>query len=376
MKPPPPCLSGVATLAGGHDGAGRIRSDGMQRPASAHSHNLDVLRALAVCFVVASHVLIEHTLTRLGVYHVQSLGTLGVLIFFVHTCLVLMQSLERQHGAMGRKSMALSFFVMRVFRIYPMSIVVVLIVSFVERLSSSGEPTLSTLVSNVLLVQNVTGAPSVTPVLWSLPYEVQMYLFLPGLFVLAQVAGRYAWCWIVALWLSAVVLVLLVWRTGLNYDLIKFFPCFLPGVLAYSLRNTSRRCSAATLFILVWSGVLAFPLLVGIGMSATVLSWFFCLALGSLLPRCRELRWPLLHRVGATLARYSYGIYLVHVPVLHFAFQYCEGVSRIVSWILFVFGVMALSYLAYHGIEKPGIAYGRALARRFESGWARTTHRA
>ncbi|VXB87486.1 Acyltransferase [Massilia sp. 9I] len=332
--------------------------------ADVHSQNLDVLRAMAVGFVVISHLLIEYSQLMLGRFHVQSLGTLGVLIFFVHTCLVLMQSLER-HGSTGKHATrGGSFLLMRAFRIYPMSILVVLAVSLVERLWSQGGPSITTIVSNILLIQNLTGAPSVTPVLWSLPYEVQMYLFLPALFVLASLAGQRAWCWIVALWIAAIVVILLVWRLGLNYELVKFFPCFLPGVLAYCLRHSPRRYPAAFLFLFVCAGAVSFPALVGMGCSATVLSWVFCLLLGLILPQCRELRTAWLRSCGKTIAQYSYGIYLVHVPILYLLFRHFHAIPRPVALLLFGVVVPLLAFLAYHWIEKPGIAYGRVLARR------------
>ena len=341
--------------------------------ADGHSQNLDVLRALAVGLVVISHLLIEYSQLMIGRFHVQSLGTLGVLIFFVHTCLVLMQSLER-HGSAGEHRMrGGSFLLMRAFRIYPMSILVVLAVSLAERLSSHGGPSVSTVLSNIVLIQNLTGAPSVTPVLWSLPYEVQMYLFLPGLFVLASLAGRRAWCWILLLWLAAIVVILLVWRLGLNYELVKFFPCFLPGVLAYCLRHSARRYPAAVLFLFVGAGAVIFPMLVGVGYSATVLSWVFCLLLGVILPQCRELRTPWLRTCGKTIAKYSYGIYLVHVPILYLFFRHFYALPGPIALLLFGGAVPLVAYFAYHWIEKPGIAYGRMLARRINGGAVRTS---
>src|SRR5579864_4746600 len=59
------------------------------------SPNLDLLRATAVFCVVLSHVAVFEGRAYLGPLNLQGLGIFGVLIFFVHTCLVLMLSLER-----------------------------------------------------------------------------------------------------------------------------------------------------------------------------------------------------------------------------------------------------------------------------------------
>ena len=84
--------------------------------------NLDLLRAVAVLFVLFSHVL------RTAIGHrsptLYAMGQLGVMIFFVHTSLVLMQSLERQE--LSGPALFKRFYVQRICRIYPLSIALVL----------------------------------------------------------------------------------------------------------------------------------------------------------------------------------------------------------------------------------------------------------
>jgi peptidoglycan/LPS O-acetylase OafA/YrhL len=331
---------------------------------SDSSPNLDVLRSLAVIFVVISHLLLDNSLLLIGRYHAQTLGTLGVMIFFVHTCLVLMRSLERQDKLYRHRSLASSFLIRRAFRIYPMSIVLVVVLASIERLHSHAHPALSTFLSNLFLVQNLTDNISITPVLWSLPFECQMYLFLPGLYLLTGASARYGWRFIMTLWLLSIAVVFVVWLLGLDVYLIKFFPCFLPGVLAYCLRDLSRVYPPAVLFAYIALAAIAYPLLVGLGYSATVVSWFLCLMLGALIPRCREIGAAWLKTAGSVVARYSYGIYLVHVPVIYLAFHYFSGLPPILAWAGFVAGVAGLSFAAYHLVEKPGIEIGRILADR------------
>ena len=90
--------------------------------------NLDLLRATAVLLVLVDHVLetIGHKANLSFHPYNWYLGRLGVLIFFVHTSLVLMWSMQRlrlQGGALLR-----SFYIRRAFRIYPLSMLSVVAV--------------------------------------------------------------------------------------------------------------------------------------------------------------------------------------------------------------------------------------------------------
>ena len=333
---------------------------------NAPSTNLDVLRSLAVSFVVASHLLLDQSLVRPGGYDTQTLGTLGVLIFFVHTCLVLMLSLERQVNVDRHGPTTLSFLVVRAFRIYPLSIVVVVLLSSIQLMHSGTAPSVFTFLSNIFLIQNITDSPSITPVLWSLPFEFQMYFFLPLLYMWAQHSGKHASSCIAVLWCSCVALVIAFWRLGFDYNLIRFFPCFLPGVLAFCQRGLPRTFSPGVLLAYVGAMAILYPSLVGRGVNATFLSWLICLGLGILIPRCREIQSGLVGTVSSVIARYSYGIYLIHDPIRYFSFHYLKGISPFASWTIFIGAVCGLSYLAYHFIEKPGIELGRALVKRMK----------
>jgi peptidoglycan/LPS O-acetylase OafA/YrhL len=331
------------------------------RTLNDRSPNLDVLRTLAVSFVVVSHVLLDHSLDRIGHYHTQTLGTLGVMIFFVHTCLVLMRSLARHDGTGTRRAAALSFLASRIFRIYPLSVAVVLLLAALGWGPHLAPPAL---LSNVFLVQNLSGSPSITPVLWSLPFEVQMYLFLPALYWWTGAGAWRAWRRVLALWGMCVLLVGACRWYGAGADLVKFFPCFLPGVLAYCLRTAPLRWPAGVLFGGVGAAAIVYPLLVGLGASATVLAWGLCLGLGGLIPSCADVTWAWVKAGAAIVARYSYGVYLVHVTVLDIAFHRLKGMPPALDWLVFAGGVAALSYAAYHVIEKPGIGFGRRVVDR------------
>lgn len=331
------------------------------------SSNLDVLRSIAVTLVVLSHLMIEQSGYAKGSYSTQALGTLGVLIFFVHTCLVLMLSLDRQAINEAQFPRTFPFLIARAFRIYPLSIVVVTVVAAVDWMALEAHPGGWAVLSNLLLIQNLTGHASIPPVLWSLPFELQMYLFLPMLYMLASYSGRLSSYFIGALWFGMVLVILAFWRLGWDYSLIMFFPCFLPGVLAFSLRDMKRYTNPMVLFSFVCAMAFFYPWMVGHGVKATVLSWPICLILGILIPFCHEIKSARLKLAGEIIARYSYGIYLFHVPMINFSFHYLGKQAPVLSWAVFFIGTGGLSYIAYHVIEKPCTDFGRVLAERLKS---------
>ncbi len=335
---------------------------------SDDSGNLDVIRSMAVLLVVISHIQGVWGLLEGRSYHVGSLGLLGVITFFVHTCLVLMMSLERQTAKLGTKSRAVTFFIRRAFRIYPLSIVVVGITHFFASSFGYAAPSLRVTISNLLLVQNIVQEGSMPDPLWSLPYEVQMYLVLPVLFVLMGRWGVRAPRWIFAAWVLAILLVLGLSRVGANYHLVKYIPCFLPGVLAYSLRATKRTWPAWVLFASLGVLVVALPMIVARGARENIVAWPICLALGLLIPRCREARIGWLRDASKVVAKYSYGIYLVHVPAIALTDVTFGAANPIVRWGVCVGGATVAIWLAYHAVEKPGIDLGNRLAKR----WQRT----
>lgn len=149
---------------------------------------LDTLRATAVLLVLGAHLAevlaFPGALFSTEPWH-WHVGRLGVLLFFVHTSLVLMMSLDRT--PLCGAALLTDFYVRRTFRIYPLAIVTVAGVSIAGVPPAPWEPpvdvTPGVLAANLLLVQNLADVPSILAPLWSLRLEVQMYLALPLVFV-------------------------------------------------------------------------------------------------------------------------------------------------------------------------------------------------
>lgn len=367
LDPPP---AAVANPSPGR----RPVATGPPAPAATPSANLDFLRAAAVALVVQAHLFAYFGKPALWVFEPSQLGALGVVLFFVHTSLVLLQSLDRQHRSWGDRHFYLSFLVRRVFRIYPLSVVCVLSIAafqIPQSLSPRGyhfelvRPDPLTVVTNLLLVQNFFTCGSLMDPLWSLPFEFQMYLVLP---VLYRVVKRTPTTGpVVAMWAVAALAVVLTGPRFAKYNAgwavfhlpsLNCVPCFLAGVLAYKASEGRTR-------YLPFVGLPALVLSVGFFYLLTydaLKAPLIALAVGSLLPAFRELESRWLRAACATVARYSYGIYLSHYVCIWFAFEAMGGLGLAARWSIFLAGAAALPVLMYHFIESPMIRLGNRLA--------------
>lgn len=344
--------------------------------ASQESPNLDFLRSLAVLSVLGFHLLYlfeqRHFLyaSRLRFFH--SIGHWGVLIFFVHTSLVLMFSLERQQLRFPGRPSYIPFLTRRVFRIFPLSIAIVALVTLLKlpvayltdgrfiaaHLSWAG------ITSNLLLLQNLSHTDSVIVPLWSLPYEMQMYLVLPLLFFLVRFT-RYAWP-IPLLWVATAFLGIRngwLHRHGIP-DLITYVPCFLSGIAAYKL----TKAWSLRLPSFLWPLALAALTVFYLTNPSYQRAWYSCLMLGLAIPQFQEMTNPISRKIFQVIARYSYGIYLVHFVCIWLAFEALGGIPGWLRWAILLITVSLFPYLLYHLLEKPMMRQGEKVAAMLR-GW-------
>jgi peptidoglycan/LPS O-acetylase OafA/YrhL len=83
--------------------------------------------------------------------------------------------------------------------------------------------------------------------------------------------------------------------------------------------------------------------------------------LGRSIPLFREFPKGLVSGTAAVIARYSYGIYLSHGPLLWLCFGY-PHVSSVRHWSLYGALIVATPVTLYHLVEKPAIEFGRKIA--------------
>jgi peptidoglycan/LPS O-acetylase OafA/YrhL len=327
------------------------------------SANLDFLRMTAVLLVLGQHL--TRRIYADSTVPTSFLGLFGVLLFFVHTSLVLMYSMQRS-GLHGR-ALLKDFYIRRAFRIYPLSILAVSAalvlhldsnVNGIAGLSHGSFPGTKAVISQILLFQNLLHVKSIVNVLWSLPFELQMYVFLPFLF--AWVQRRNGCRWFVGLWAMSLLAAWAQPHFGFlsRVSLLRFVPCFLPGVIAFALPRTARlRAFAYPLFIIGLVGV--FILIPKLEMG-----WFLCLVLGLGIPFFEEIENAWVRLVSHRIATYSYGIYISH----QFCIWFAVGVlANFATWFrisVLVGTLLLVPVLLYHCIEAPMIHLGTRLAGR------------
>jgi peptidoglycan/LPS O-acetylase OafA/YrhL len=344
--------------------------------ASTDLPNLDFMRAVAVLLVLFGHLTYFLGLMDWGPLRIILAGIMGVQIFFVHTCFVLMLSLERQWKNQPAAELFGSFMVRRVFRIYPLSISVIgLVVAFRLPMAElhSGQfvamplhPTL--VVSNLLLVQS--SRDSILGPTWSLPYEMAMYLFLPWLFLWLHPNKS---CWrIAASWVFSVLagLAFLAYIGGHSNYFLLYVPCFLPGVIAYQLQRTPRRQIPA----IVWPGVVIGVVLLflwnqNLARDSWIKGWIACLALGASSPFFAQISAPWLTEPSRLIAKYSYGIYLTHFFCIWLMFDRLHYVLPRAARLTFFAALVVLLPIAfYHLLEEPLMQLGKRVGKKLERG--------
>jgi peptidoglycan/LPS O-acetylase OafA/YrhL len=333
--------------------------------------NLDVLRAFAVLAVAGSHL--YRSIVGISNFpaFIDNFGVGGVLFFFVHTSLVLLMSMQRTKS----NHLTLGFYIRRAFRIYPLCWTCIILVLTTGLTDVAHEKIVALgwrgIVVNLALIQNIIRYPNVEMPLWSLPWEVQMYLLLPAFFLLMKKYGRVYVP--IAMWVGAAALALAC--TSLNlpraFHGTIFPPMFIGGMIAFRLLGTAKRQVPSWLWPLAILGLMLARcfLLNGIQIDTArnaAVNSVTCLILGLWIPYFGEVEAPWLRYLAHQLAKYSYGIYLLHIPSLAFVFTYLPGLPLPLKIVLFIVITGVASVMTFHLIEDPLIRVGRSLAKRLD----------
>lgn len=342
------------TSAGRHDERPEPRSS-----FGSESANLDIIRATAVLSVFFAHL--YGILTGRDTVTAFHFAQMGVLIFFVHTSMVLMLSLERTKAE--GKALLGSFYLRRFFRIYPLSIFCVTIAMAFSWAPGMIAPIRcwhwSEYLSNMALTTNLTRTDNMIGTLWTLPLEVQMYVALPFLFLLGRARSAGV---IILLWVLSIPLAILQLNTSGRLSVLGYAPCFIAGVIAWKLSLRIKRRFPEWLWPFAFMATWPLFFLAADDDNLMYFRWLFCLGLGLTIPWFREVRFPALKVPAHYVAKYSYGIYLSHAALIKWTqtLPIPNAAQVAVLAVLAVIVPIALYFL----IEHPMILVGRRLAKR------------
>lgn len=358
-----------------------MRADAATTPKThLPENNLDCLRVTAVSLVVACHYLkfIWPRSEFLEIFNL--LGRVGVIIFFVHTTQVLMSSMERiRSEPILRRYWKSVFYVRRVFRIYPLAGAMTLAFLVMFRLETGGNHIAPrNLIANLLLIQNLLNEQEVFGVFWSLAVEVQMYLVLPLCFWWVQKRGVHGAFEALALGMLAARLTSIMPLRALhlvpaNLALVIFAPCFLSGLAAYAVirQGVPERAKIAgrwwpmLIALLITLSIALYPHLPNSLWLQPWQGWSVCLGFIGLIPFVANMRTSLFTRANGIVAKYSYGIYVLHVPTWDLSFKLLRRfLPPPAQWGLLVVLFVGLPVLAYHCVENPLNVVGKRLTQR------------
>jgi peptidoglycan/LPS O-acetylase OafA/YrhL len=320
--------------------------------------NLDLVRSIAVISVVAEHTLLSLGIVTIGPFPILYLGVMGVMVFFVHTALVLMWSLER-------KPNTLDFYIRRAFRIYPLALFAIAIVMIFHAPVAGNvlqpfryaDPRWRDVAAQATLIPNMlTDKGPIMGVLWSLPYEVEMYVLLPVLFFFLR--KNFSVWPLLLLWTMTVLLTR--WGNQNSHNFGVAIGYFLPGAMAYvGFGRWKSRLPAWMLPIFLAGLWVAFLLHANFHCA-----WISCVLLGLGLPLFRQIEAPWLIAASRTVAKYSYGVYLMHPFALVIGLYLLRDHSLGVRLLGEAVPLVMLPVMAYHLIEYPMIRMGARLTAR------------
>ena len=297
----------------------------------AHLPVLDGVRGLAILLVVLFHSTFIPRIDFLDkIWHVFAFtGWVGVDLFFVLSGFLITRILVSEKGS---ESYFLNFYARRFLRIVPLYYLFLFGIFYVLREPVQFGFTYWTFLSNILVSRlGYFPSPSLD-MAWSLAVEEQFYLVWPFIILLTNEKQLGRICKILFLAALALRLLFFFTHTNLltNYVLLPTRTDSLAAGawLAVSYRTLPPKfCTKAFWYLTPFTMAIfavdvshSSPLMQTIGFSFNALLSVFLI--GSLMKNETAVFFAFFQNSFLkTLGKYSYGMYLFHVPVTHWIFQ-------------------------------------------------------
>ena len=342
------------------------------RPTQGIDLSIELLRGVAAIMVMLCHYAV---ITQGTERSWLSFFYTGVDFFFVISGFVFAPTLL----APARENVA-AFFIRRIFRIYPLFLVAILFYALLPHKTwDTGIVLQHTLFLHTTVSKEI--AFYYNPAFWSLPVEIEFYLFIALLVLFKTRKTTYILTFLFGLSLLTSLTAhhfLAVdshAKLVLTHHLPTILPEFLLGTLAYRI---SKNCGKLSGLIFGAAGIVLLFMLgqnfVAHGENVSDMTYGLFNLLCALGYQWILIASVVLFRLSGNIALFtllasvmgnlSYGIYLFHnaiPPLLRLHFQ-LDGFLLLTCSIL---GTLCLSAIMYNILENPARKYGRHIARRF-----------
>ena len=323
------------------------------------TNNFTLLRLLLALLVVLGHFkLLSGTDYPAFPFN---LADAAVDSFFVVSGYLIAGSYERTRGLW-------SFYVRRVFRLYPMYACIVIVQACIMLALLPGGPfsepvaTLRYLGANLLFanflqydiggVLNGLYNPSINPSLWTLKIEIGFYFIVPLVYLATR---RWGWGALVAIFVGSVAYNLVALHLGAD-RLAKQLPgqmqFFVVGMALFMYGQRLRVPAwvsyvVTVLFMVAWTWLDPIPP----GIRPLVVGAFvFCFAICTPVLRMRS--------------DMSYSVYLVHGPIIQTLLLLGLFHDTLAELAGVVVAVLVLAYIGERLVERPANEFGRRLSVR------------
>ncbi len=351
----------------------------MTKPSSNRLRRLECIRGAAALYVVAHHyvhVVFANQPTSFAKFF--KFGQFAVLLFFVTSGFVIYYSTVVTYPGVGFRG----YFLRRFRRIYP-PFLFALLVAYVAQCGIDGgwaDPKWGELVGNLFMLQDLNVKSWFSPYLkneslWSLSYEWAFYmLFFPIVWVSGRVVSRRAW---VVLGL-AVVGFATYWYGGANISLfLMYLPIWWAGVeLAREYIETKDVTFAGQWVpigsIAVLTGLWGVTVARFVAAGNTVVMWehpviefrHFATSLLILVGGIawHRLRWRGFYAILGPFERVapiSYGLYVVHLPLVHYAAGRLPTGNRWLELLWLVPAIFALAWIGERFLHRYAVRWIR-----------------
>ncbi len=348
--------------------------------ASRRNNNFNLIRMLAATAVLISHsyplALGREAIEPLSKWIGLSLGELAVITFFCVSGFFISLSRDRAASTMD-------FFIARFLRIYPGLTLVLLLSVFLigplfttvgpSEYFSSGE-TYGYLTHNLTLfsmkfqlpaVFENNPWPGINGSLWTLFYEVTLYVLVGGLgaFAFYSEGRKFAGflMFYAALYVAFKALML---NTTLLVDFHRaefFFTWSLPFVLGMSFYRYRDNIPHRFIGFLPFAALAVCTWRTPYFFESFVLAWAYLIFYLGFATR------PVIDRYNQ-LGDYSYGVYIYAFPIQEILAHLFKGIGPVSMMLLAFPLVLMAAIFSWHLIEKPAMAWRHGAAGVFSSG--------